>query len=132
MPFWRIYYHLVWSTKNREPLINQALENRLFAYLTAKANRLGCVIEAINGCEDHVHVVGSIAPKLSVAEFVQRLKGSSSHEFKELSWQRGYGVFSLGEKQRRFAINYVNRQKEHHANQTTNPWLERCDDGDED
>lgn len=131
MPFWRLYYHLVWATKNREPIIDSALENRLYPYLIEKARSLGCQVDAINGDEGHVHVVLSIPPKYSIAETVQRLKGSSSHEFKELTWQKGYGIFSLGEKQRHFAVEYVKNQKEHHRQKTTNSWLERCDDEDE-
>jgi len=131
VPYWKTFYHLIWTTKDRSPLIHPALEYRLYPYLIAKAQSLGCIVDAVNGHEDHIHLVISIPPKLAVADVIQRLKGSSSHDFLELSWQRGYGVFSLSQKQRRFAIDYVNRQKEHHAQQTTNPWLERCDDGDD-
>ncbi len=49
----------------------------------------------------------------------------------QFQWQRGYGALSLGEKQRVAAIEYVLRQKEHHQQQTTNPWLERADELDE-
>ena len=131
MPFWRLYYHLVWATKNREAIIDSTLEHRLYPYLTEEANSLGCRVDAINGFEDHIHIVISIPPKFANAEIVQRLKGSSSHDFKELSWQSGYGIFSCGEKQRQFAIKYVKDQKEHHRQKTTNGWLERCDDEDE-
>jgi putative transposase len=131
MPFWRLYYHLVWSTKGREPLISLALESRLFPYIANKAQSLGCIVDAINGCEEHIHLVLSIPPKLSISNAVKNLKGASSHEFSELTWQRGYGVFSFGERQRHFAIEYVKNQKEHHAQQTTNPWLERSSDEDD-
>ncbi len=128
MPFWRLYYHLIWTTRNREAIIDSELEERLYPYLIEKASSLGCHVDAINGIEDHVHVALSIPPKYSIAEVVQKLKGASSHEFKELAWQRGYGVFSFGEKQRAYAIEYVKNQKDHHRQKTINPWLERCDD----
>jgi putative transposase len=128
MPFWRLYYHLVWSTKDRLPLIDAAMESRLFPYLRDKAHQLGCKVVAVNGWVDHVHIVICIPPKLSIAEVVQALKGSSSHDIVDLYWQRGYGAFSLGESQSHFAVEYVNNQKEHHAQQTTNQWLERCED----
>lgn len=126
MAFWKLYYHLVWATKNRLSLITPEMEGLLFAFLTAKARQLECTIDAINGMEDHIHLVISIPPKYSVAEIVQRLKGASSHDFPDLIWQRSYGVLSLGQSQRKTAIAYVNNQKEHHKHQTTNHWLEKA------
>jgi putative transposase len=82
---------------------------------------LGCIIHAINGTEDHIHVVASIPPTLAVADFVKRLKGSSSHYRNQVAgaerfqWQEGYGVFSLGQRQLDRAVGYVNNQKQHHA-----------------
>lgn len=138
MPLWRIYYHIVWTTKNREPLITPELETPLFGYIVGKANELGAIIHAINGTEDHVHLVISIPPKFAVADVVRQLKGASSHRINEASgkqaafgWQRGYGVFSLGGKQLPEAIDYVSRQKEHHQSGTTIEWLERTDEQDE-
>jgi putative transposase len=128
MPFWRLYYHLIWSTKNREPFIDEKLELRLYPYLIDKANRLDCQVFAIGGWLEHVHVVTSIPPKYSVAETVQRLKGASSHDFEGLAWQRGYGALSIGERQKSIAIEYVENQKVHHGQQTTLAWLEREDD----
>jgi len=49
MPFYRLYYHLVWPTKNREPLIDPAIEKRLFAYLVNKGSELGVYTYGING-----------------------------------------------------------------------------------
>ncbi len=89
MPFWKLYYHLVWTTKDRQPIIDPKLESQLYPYLVDKAQSLGCHVDAINGMEDHIHVALSIPPKRSIAEAVQRLKDASSHEFVGLSWQRG-------------------------------------------
>jgi len=138
MSFWRLYYHLVWSTQEREPLIQPEVEKRLYAYIVAKASELEVYIYAINGWNDHVHLLASIPPKHAIADVVKHLKGASSHDLNHagglegrFGWQRGYGVFSLGESQRPIAEAYVNNQKRHHADQTTNPWLERCDELDE-
>ena len=68
MSFWRTYYHLVWSTKNWEPLINEEVEAVLFSYLESKAAELGVHVHAINGWTDHVHMVASIPPKLALAQ----------------------------------------------------------------
>ena len=138
MAFWRLYYHLVWATKNRAPIIQPQIEKRLFAYLVHKAAELDCYVYAINGWTDHVHLVVAIPPKNSVADVVKHLKGASSHDLNhgggldyEFAWQRGYGALSLGERQRAQAEAYVLNQKNHHADQTTNVWLERDDELDE-
>jgi len=138
MPFWRSFAHLVWTTRNREPLIRAELEAALYACLVAKAAEMGCYVQAINGVADHVHLVLSIPPRYSVSDVVKNLKGSSSHFVNhELSpgqppfaWQRGYGYLSLGESQCARAVAYVENQKEHHRQHTTNGWLERVADED--
>lgn len=132
MSFWRVYYHLIWGTHNREPWMTKELEPKLFAYLVSKAHELDVFVFAINGWRDHIHLVVSIPPKISIADVVKRLKGASSFYINhviepgfEFKWQRGYGVFSLGESQRAIAEGYVDNQKEHHTQQTTNSWLEK-------
>ena len=134
MALWRLYYHLVWGTKNRELLINYEREARLYPYIVSKADALNCITHAINGTENHIHIIASIPPGLSIAEFVKRLKGSSSHYLNQnypyppkFIWQEGYGVFSLGAKQLEMAIAYVENQKIHHQQNTTISMLERID-----
>ena len=132
MAFWRLCYHIVWATKNREPFIQPEIEVRLYGYLVSKAAELDVYVHAINGWYDHVHLIVSIPPQRAVATVVKRLKGASAHYLNHdvrldchFAWQRGYGALSLGERQRPIAEAYVARQKEHHEGQTDNPWLER-------
>ncbi|WP_322743741.1 IS200/IS605 family transposase [Vasconcelosia minhoensis] len=123
MSFWQLYYHLVWATKKRDALITKAHEERLYQYLRSKASKLECITYAIGGTEDHIHLILSIPPKLSISQVVRQLKGSSSHELNQnisssenrFGWQTEYGAFSLGKKQLHRAVEYVERQKEHHA-----------------
>ena len=137
MAFWRLFYHLVWATKNRELLIQPEMEERLYAYLVHKAAELGVYVYAINGWCDHVHLVVAIPPKHAIADVVKQLKGASSHDLspgdrpEKLAWQRGYGALSLGERQRPDAEAYVRDQKTHHVQQATNAWLERYGEFDE-
>lgn len=138
MSFWRLYYHLVWSTKNREPFIQPEVENRLYAYLVSKAAELDVYVYAINGWNDHLHLVTSIPPKHAVADVVKTLKGASAHDLNHVdkldihfAWQRGYGALTVGETQKPKAIVYVENQKAHHQQQTTNAWLERSAEFDE-
>ena len=99
----------------------------------------GVYTYAVNGWFDHVHMVVAVPPLLAVSELVKQLKGASSRFLHteaglptQFTWQRGYGALSVGERQRPVAERYVERQKEHHARQTTNSWLEyvaEADDG---
>ncbi len=139
MALWRLYYHLVWATKERQPLITPDREPQLYSYIIGKADSLDCIIHAIGGIENHVHLIASIPPNLSIANFVKRIKGSSAHHLNDnlvgsistFSWQRGYGVFSLGGKQMKRAISYVREQKIHHAQGTMIAALE-CDNYEND
>jgi REP element-mobilizing transposase RayT len=139
MALWRLYYHLVWATKERHPLITPHIEQELYGYIVGKAHALECITHAIGGIEDHLHLVTSIPPKLSIADFVQNIKGSSAHHLNhgrymsqtKFVWQRGYGVFSLGSKQLAEAVAYVLDQKMHHQRGTVIPALERWDQEDD-
>lgn len=131
MPYWSLYYHIVWGTKNRLPLIEPAWEAELYGYLWGKAVALGCIPHAINGMMDHTHVVVSIPPKLSVAAITGQLKGASSHRINEIfvshhsfAWQAEYGVFSFSEKSLQRVVEYVKNQKIHHAGNRLIPDLE--------
>jgi putative transposase len=138
MPFWKLYYHLVWATKNRLPIIHQEFEPQLYQFLIDRALEMDVFVYTVNGYFDHVHILTAIPPKHAVATVVKNLKGSSSHFINEFSlsndyfsWQRGYGALSLGEKQLPIAKKYVSNQKLHHEKESTNSWLERTADFDE-
>ena len=79
MPYYELYYHLVWATKEREPLITPALLPELLEYLRGKGIQLGGIVHAVGGIEEHVHVAASIPPRIAVATYVGQLKGASSH-----------------------------------------------------
>jgi putative transposase len=125
MPYCSLFYHIVWSTKYRLPLIEPSWEADLYGYMWGKATALECVPYAINGTPDHTHVMISIPPKLSVATVIGHLKGASSHyvnhncvSHSSFAWQSEYGVFSISEKALSAIIRYVNMQKQHHAENT--------------
>ncbi len=138
MALWRLYYHLVWATKERQPIITSEREARLYNYIISKSDELNTIIHAINGIENHIHLVASIPPKISISDFVQKIKGSITHYINHLypakdmfAWQRGYGVFSLGSKQLEQAVTYVKNQKEHHLNGTIIASLEQDNQDDD-
>jgi len=139
MALWRLYYHLVWATKQRQPLINHHIEAELYDYIIGKANSLNCIVHSSGGIEDHIHLVVSIPPTLSIADFVKNIKGSSAHYLNNVlstspnkfAWQEGYGVFSLGQKQLDIAVAYAKNQKAHHSQGNMNPYLEQMNHQDD-
>ena len=121
MAFWRLHYHLVWSTQQREPLIDAASELLIHHTLYGKAKELGVLIHAVGNVEDHIHVVASVPPRLAVADCVGKLKGASSHRVNQetarrtFRWQAGYGALSLGGRSPGTVITYVRNQRQHHT-----------------
>ena len=135
MAFWRCYYHVVWATKDREPSITASVEQTIVQAATEKSEALECPVQAINSVADHVHVAVSIPPKVAVAEWVRNIKGITAHEintmFPDLEtrfrWQRSYGVLTFGAKMLPTVTDYIERQKEHHAANTLEAYLEQIE-----
>jgi putative transposase len=119
MAYWRLFYHFVWTTKNGDPLMTRELEPHVHRYLMSKGSELGAIMLALNGIENHLHVVVALPPRISPADFVKRLKGSSSRFVTRqfdipFGWQEGYGVFSISEGDVEAVVAYVRAQKERH------------------
>ncbi len=137
MPYWRAFYHIVWATKNRQPLVMPDVETMIYGFIQSKAIALGGTVFALNGISDHVHLVTSIPPSIAVSTFVGQVKGVASTRFNKsgiretpLFWQDSYGVFTFDHKRLPNLIAYVQNQKKHHADQNTLRILERMDDQD--
>jgi putative transposase len=137
MPFWQLFYHIVTATKNREPILTDFTEPLIVRFIRFKAKEIGVETLAINGFEDHLHIVAAIPPKIAVADFVGKIKAFSSHQFNlacpqytPFYWQSAYGVFSFDKKRLPNCIAYVERQKEHHSQGTLIPPLERDSETD--
>ncbi|MCC6791195.1 MAG: IS200/IS605 family transposase [Thermomicrobiales bacterium] len=123
MPYWSIYFHLVWSTKAREPLLIGNV-----AVLAERSLRANCrdhkvVVHGLAIQPDHVHLALSIPPSIAVSTLVSRLKGSSSHLIRhaqggsspDFAWQAEYGAHSFGAKQLHDVVHYIEHQDERHA-----------------
>lgn len=79
MPYWRLFYHFVWGTKNGELLIETDWENSLHNVIAAKSTDFGAFVYAVGGIETHIHLVASVPPKVALSKFVGQVKGNSSH-----------------------------------------------------
>jgi putative transposase len=120
-PFTQLYVHLVWSTWDRLPLIDEAFQHRLFTAIAKKCRKLKCEPIAFGGIEDHIHLLVRFSPAISIADLVKEIKGSSSHlmtheispnEF--FKWQGGYGAFTVSKDNLPKVHAYISNQKEHH------------------
>jgi putative transposase len=135
MSYWKLYYHFIWGTKNRSPIIDSNLEPELYRAIAAKVRDMEGLLHAIGRIEDHVHLAVSIPPKIAPAKFIGDVKGNSSHfvnyvikpDF-EFHWQDEYGVLSFGEKNLSAVVRYIQYQKQHHANGTLNKLMEQCNE----
>ncbi len=129
VPLIRFYYHLVWATRQREPLITPTIEPTLYKFLIRKCGDQRSHCYAINGMPDHVHLIVSISHLVAAAVFIKNLKGSSSHfvtsEFGiPFAWQGDYAAFTISERNLEAAMAYVQNQKTHHADGSTFPLFE--------
>jgi len=113
--------HLVFSTKDRQSLLVPALEERLYPYFGGILRELGGRLLAVNGVQDHVHLLVSMTATTSIAEITGKVKGSSSKWIHDtfpdrsaFAWQRGYAAFSVSESQAARVAAYIARHKIHH------------------
>jgi putative transposase len=120
-----LYYHLIFSTKNREPWIRHDVESRVWSYMGGIAcdNRMTPI--QIGGMPDHVHAVVALPTTLSLSEAVKQLKGGSSKWVKDavpglkgFTWQDGYAGFTVSKSSLSEVVTYVKNQREHHRVKT--------------
>jgi REP element-mobilizing transposase RayT len=101
-----ILVHVIFSTKNRVPLILPEIEGELYPYLASICRAHGCPAHAAGGTENHVHIACSLGRTVSVSDLVQEVKRNSSKwiktkgaRYRAFAWQNGYGAFSIGQSQ---------------------------------
>jgi putative transposase len=119
--FTNLIYHIVFSMKDRQPLIKDAHQSRLYDYIGGTIRELGGILLAINGTEDHVHLLMKLRPYKALSDVLRDLKANASgwmHDvfphLKDFSWQRGYGAFTVSQSNVEKVQDYIARQKEHH------------------
>ena len=117
--------HVVFSTKQRRPLIHDAIRQRLYEYMGGIAREEFGQAVIVGGTDNHVHALLSIRTNVSVAEAMRKLKALSSGWVRRLdsrerdfAWQSGYSAFSVSESQKQRVTAYISRQVEHHKQKT--------------
>lgn len=117
----KVYLHIVFSTKNREPWLRPDLLSEVHRYLGGTSAHHGCPAVCVGGVEDHVHMLCLLGRTISQANLLAELKRGSSKWIKErfegmagFAWQNGYGAFSIGHSQVEQVKRYIGGQAEHH------------------
>jgi len=117
--------HIVFSTKDRTPVLDATVRPALHAYLATVARNVECECFRVGGVADHVHLAVRLSRTITMAQLIEELKTSSSKWLKTQSpalaafaWQRGYGAFSVGPSDLNALLHYIDTQEEHHKTRT--------------
>ena len=117
----QIFIQIIFSVRNREPLINEHIRPTLQKYITGIIQDEGSKVLAIYSNPVHIHILISMNPALSLSTLVQKIKSHSTKFINhngwmndKFSWQEGYGAFSYSKSQVDKVIQYILDQPEHH------------------
>ncbi|MBM4159357.1 MAG: IS200/IS605 family transposase [Ignavibacteria bacterium] len=129
----KIWIHLVFSTKDREPMILESFEKQLHNHIKTKLiEEFECYFEEINGTKDHIHMLFQISPNFSLQNIIKNIKGESSHWINQKNflkrkflWQTGYSAFSISVDKVEIVRKYIQEQKSHHKKLTFSEELEK-------
>lgn len=135
MTYWRLHYHLIFATADRQPVLTPEREKVFYGVLYGRAEDLGVKVHAAGNVDDHVHLVVSIPPNLSVAGFVKQVKGASAHAINcmpesdgSFRWQAGYGALSVSEAALEKVMAYAANQRQHHQDSTCHQFFVKMDE----
>lgn len=126
MPFWRLFYHVVWATKGREPLIDAHASGVIVRTIAAACEKEGIILHEVGTMPDHVHVAMSVPPAKVLSQLIAQWKGASSHmlnhaeqtdDAHRFRWQSEYGIVSFSERDLDAVMAYINDQPRRHARQ---------------
>jgi REP element-mobilizing transposase RayT len=115
-----LHYHIVFATKNREPIIRADWLPRLHEYLGGTLRGLGAFSEGIGGTQDHVHLLVSLKATHCLADVMRELKKASSvwvHDTlgeSRFAWQEGYAAFTVSATALDAVRRYIANQENHH------------------
>lgn len=122
MSYIRMWMHLVFSTKNREPLLPKEIRYKIQDHIIENCKEKSIYLQAINGDIDHLHCLISLGREQSISKVTQLIKGESSFWINKhqltiapFMWQDDYFAVSVSESNLQTLINYIKNQEIHHA-----------------
>ncbi|HEY4960917.1 MAG TPA: IS200/IS605 family transposase [Terriglobales bacterium] len=117
----RLHIHLIFSTKNRQPVLHDAVRDSLHRYMATVLQNLDCPPVLINSVPDHVHILFELGRTVAVSNAVEQVKRTSSKwiktqgtEFARFAWQAGYGAFAVSQSNVTAVRQYIAAQQKHH------------------
>lgn len=118
--FLSLHFHVVFSTKDRRPLLRADWRSELHDYLGGTVNALGGISQIVGGMADHVHLLFGLKATHCLADFMRELKKASSKWIaerydREFAWQDGYAAFTVSASARDKVRDYICDQEKHHA-----------------
>lgn len=121
----QLYIHIVFTVKNRHCFIKKHWRDDLYKYICGIAKNKSQKVYAIGGIEDHIHILMSMRPSISVSALVGLIKTNSSKWINEkglvpsgFQWQEGFGAFSCSQSHISKVANYIANQEAHHSEKT--------------
>jgi REP element-mobilizing transposase RayT len=122
----QLLYHIVFSTKERRQLLkDDSFRESVWSYMAGIVTNLEGHALRIGGYFDHAHLLLRIPAKIAVSDFVRQLKANTSKHINQehtgvmkFQWQDGYGVFTVSPSNRAAVFSYIDRQLDHHRQQT--------------
>lgn len=121
MSYWRLHYHIILATLERQSTLTPEREKIFYETLYSKAEELSFKVHSAGNTADHVHIVVSIPPKLTVADCVKHIEGASAHAINhaqssdgQFKWQGFYGALTIGERSLVPVMEYAANQQKHH------------------
>jgi putative transposase len=121
MSYLKIWVHLVWTTKNREPILTFEIRQEIFNHIRENADKKGIYLDFINGHLEHVHCLISLGTGQNIDKILMLLKGESSYwvnknkiSQRKFEWQDEYFAVSVGESDVNRVREYIKNQEEHH------------------
>lgn len=125
MPYIKIWIHLIFSTKNREPLITKEIKSEIIGHIKSNAKAIDIYIDLINGVKDHIHILLSLGSEQNIAKIVQMIKEESSFWISKnkiskskFEWQDEYIALSVSGSNVDKIREYIKNQEEHHRVKT--------------
>jgi len=117
----QLYMHLVFSTKDRRPILEMEIREPLAAYFGGALRNFHSPCIAIGCLADHVHILFSHSKNVAPAHLVEEIKKATSKwlkiqnpQYAQFHWQRGYGMFSVSASRITAVIRYIQNQNAHH------------------
>ena len=117
--------HLVYSTKNRAPLLTPEIRPEMNSYLAGILRAWESPAILVNSVEDHVHLLFALSKNHALKKVVEEVKKGSSKwiktkgaSFIDFYWQSGYGAFSVSPSNAEAVRAYIANQEEHHRKRT--------------